>query len=208
MKNFFISKAMAFPLSYFVKPQVTQVTMTPYGPVPIGVVPSGIFPAGVLIPNGMVVQHSYSPVFQVQKEYDFAIFLILTKNHLGQFQLLMPSDRCGNISLYEQKIYNSDNPDVVMEKMMNNYGINSHNVHHLGKFTQMKHHEKTSGLTYKIGVLYIPSCSPYAFNSVFQSINGNFQFIDSIDLDVSYRKTTLLVANVVYAIKNMIGQFC
>lgn len=194
---------MAFSLSYFVSPQMSSY----------GVVPSGIY-----LQDGILVQQvqypqvfSHTPVFAqtpvlVQKEYDYSVFLIMTKNHMGQYQLLIPCDNFGNLSLYEQKIYNSDNPDIVMEKIMNFYGLSSSNINHIGKFTKMKHFEKTTGLTYKIGILYMECCSISNFNNRFQSINGNSYQIIPVNFDYFHHKMSLLVSNVIYAIKNMIYQ--
>jgi hypothetical protein len=138
----------------------------------------------------------------INKEYDYALLLVLTKDQQGTLQLLLPVDNHNYINMCEQKIYHNDDPDMIIEKSMSFYGFNKYNIN--GKFTKIKHFEKTTNITYKIGILYIPYVSRSIINSCFQNTNGYSHRIERVNLMRNYKYySNMHVSNIIFAILNM-----
>ncbi len=178
---------------YFVKPQVmVQPVQHEQSfinfPIPIG--------------GFQVAQNIHFVSTHIKQEYDYAFFLILTKDRNGTLQLLLPIDSRNYINMFEQKIYQHDDPDMIIEKSMSFYGFNKHNIN--GKFTMIKHFEKETNTTYKIGILYLPHVSRSIINSCFQNTIGYSHRIERVNLVRNYTYySNMCTNNIIFAILNM-----
>jgi hypothetical protein len=190
------------PLQYFVKPQMAENS---HQVVPMQqFVVQQSFPVQI----GMQIGVPFQPIhiggmgfIQTTEKYDYAFCLILTKDQNGTLQLLLPVNGRNYINLYEQKVYNSDNPDTVIQKSMSFYGIS---VNSKCKFTNIKHVEKSNNMIYKIGVLYIPQISCSIVNNHFQTVNGFSHRIERVNLKSNYNYyCNLTISNIIYAMYNM-----
>jgi hypothetical protein len=164
-----------------------------------------IKPQPQFFPSDPLLFQTFYGIVPIEK-YDYASFIILTKNEKSEYVVLMPTSN-GKVSLYEQKIYNSDDSDSVLEKCMSFYGFTFSSANLCGKFTKLKHFEKLSGVTYKIGVLYLPSCSSSQIKNIFEMITHNNYKINEINLFHNSYQYDITTRNVLNAISNMIHTF-
>ena len=181
--------------TYFVKPQIQ----------------TGSYGNHVLLVNQFPIEIiSNVPITNIafhimdKQEYDYSVFMIITKNSSGEYNFLLPV-RNNYIDLCAKKINPGANPDYIIDQQMHAFGINPDIVHNFGKFTKLKHVEKHNGKTYKIGLLYIPSISHFQVNQHYQSIYGSSFCIDYVDINRNYKYSTdFTTNNIMYALKCMI----
>ena len=183
--------------TYFVKPQI----QTSYGSSGSFV---NNFPIGII--NNVPIMNIGFQIIQ-QQEYDYSDFVIITKNSVGEYNFLLPIKN-NYINLCQQKINAGANPDYIIEQQMHSFGINRHCVDNFGKFTKLKHVEKHNGITYKIGVLYIPSVSSIShsqLNQHFKNTYGSSFSVEYVDINRNYKYTNdFTTNNIMYALKCMI----
>ncbi len=181
--------------SYFVKPKIQQVS---YGNPTLFV---NQFPIEIM--HNVPIMNIGIQVIQKQ-EYDYSVFIILTKTSNGEYKFLLPI-RNNYIELCEQIINHGANPDYIIDQQMHAYGINPNMIHNIGKFTKLKHIEKHNGKTYKIGVLYIPSTSQFQLNHHFQNTYGSSFSIEYVDINRNYKyANNFTTNNILHALKCMI----
>jgi hypothetical protein len=181
--------------TYFVKPQIQTSSYTSPGLF------VNNFPIGII--HNVPIMNIGFQIVQ-QQEYDYSVFIIITKNSLGEYNFLVPIKN-NYIELCQKKLNPGENPDYMIEQQMYSHGINPNMVHNFGKFTKVKHVEKHNGKTYKIGVLYIPSISHFQLNQHFQNTYGTSLSIEYVDINRNYKYANdFTTNNIMYALKCMI----
>lgn len=171
--------------------QIQPVAITPFGPLPIGISP---------LPTPVHPVHTP----RRHQPYDYVMFIVVTHDKHHRFEALCPTNRHNKISLLERKVYPSDNPDDILNTCANMYGIDLANVCRIGKYTQATHVEHTSGLKYKLGILYINRLSCTSMDSIFRAHTGYDLHLRRVDLDNPVGFTyTMLERNIITFLSNM-----
>ena len=191
--------------SYFVKPKIQTNTHNNHVLIPMQM--------AFQIPVNSVTTYNHFPQINIspnnigfsimqKPEYDYVVFIILTKDLNNNFCGLLPITMSNYINLFAIKINIGDDPEYVMNKLINSYGLDPHNIGSYGKYTKLKHVEKHNDLTYKIGVLYVPNISQSKLNTNYQILNNNNHHIEYVDLNKNYKYcTNFTTNNILYALK-------
>jgi hypothetical protein len=154
-------------------------------------------------PNNIYLHNIECSIMQ-KPEYDYVVFIILTKDSNNNIYGLLPITNSNYVNLSTNKVNIGDNPEYVMNKLIKTYGIEPHNFSIYEKFTQLKHVEEHNNKSYKINVLYSPNISHTKLNSNYQIINNNNR-IEYVDLNRNYKYCSdFTTNNILHALKTMI----
>ncbi len=189
--------------SYFVKPKIqTSQANSLQVPVnvPLHIIHNSFNPINLYVNNiGLSIMQ--------KPEYDYVVFIILTRDSSNNFCGLLPITISNYINLFAQKININDNPDYVLNNLIRSYGIDPNYINSYGKYTKIKHVEKHIDKSYKIGVLYAPNISQITLNESYQNINNNGHHIEYVDLNRNYKYCNdFTTNNILFALKCMIRE--
>jgi len=210
--NFALTANMAFydKPRYFVVPQIQPTGQQLYQQnmfLPI----EGTLTHHVMLPSSFPQPLCYIPQTPTPcvrtDNCDFCVCFFLTRDPCnGEFQVMLPVSRSNEIELV-QNVCQFRNPTSVMDECMYTYGIDKTIAQYTSKITTMMHKDKSTGLTYKISVVYNPHLSRFKVNNRYQQRNGYSCRIERISLLSSKFNRPNYINDILFAIHNMLASF-
>ena len=145
-------------------------------------------------------------------DYDYVGVIVVTKNpRSGMFEILLPVEH-GSATIDIREVHAIDNPDMMLHRMIDDYGIS-----HFGKHTKIRHVEHSNGSKYKLCIVYAPELSRTRINAHRvsrrrHSVSLQRFFLPKHKIGSSMRdnygnnkSVEFSTSNIIYAVANMLS---